>query len=369
MSAYGEMAAQTALNIGSSLVGNELARQREAEARAENYKYGEMAANKADQRARRMYADLQSPEALLKQYKEAGLSPSLMFANGGSQGATPTQGAQSSGGSGISPTTFGIDATNLAQMELMSAEARKTNAEADTIEGKNDRGKAELSVLFEQAAKICAETDNLEADTAYKTLANEIQSIEKRFKEETFWTDVTIANETANKIVAEVNKINTEQAIDAVELEKNKATYDTQIKIVEQQLKKLIAETNATEAEKRQFEAFATKALFDMQLDYWYSLLDKEKFDFEKWMQKWHRKLENWYKNAEVKQWNEQNKQEAARQSIDMWQTKWNVLGSILTAGVSAAGRVAAKPIVTSESYDYKGADGSHSRGRTYKRR
>lgn len=44
-----------------------------------NYKYNEMAAENADKRTRALYNDIYSPKALLGQYAEAGLSPSLMF--------------------------------------------------------------------------------------------------------------------------------------------------------------------------------------------------------------------------------------------------------------------------------------------------
>lgn len=176
MSAYGEMAAQAGFNVGMGLINNELARKREAEARAENYRYGEMAAGKADQRARRLYADLQSPAALLKQYKEAGLSPSLMFGNGGSQGATPAQGAQGQGGAGIAPRTFGIDPVNMAQIDLMKAEARKANAEADTTDAVREPTVqnlfANLRTKFEEANNLAAKTELTKFETKYKEIQN-----------------------------------------------------------------------------------------------------------------------------------------------------------------------------------------------------
>lgn len=346
MGAYGEMAAQAGFNLASGLISNALAKKREEIARAENYKYGEMAAQKADQRTRKLYAELQSPEALLKQYKEAGLSPSLMFGNGGSQGATPAQGAQSAGGSGITPTTFGVNPVNLAQIELMNAQTRKTNAEADTEEGTNQRGKAQINVLLEQAAEISAQTENLQADTAFKAIATEIEKLALEYKQETFWTDITKANEEVNLLVAEVNKANNEAAIDALELEKNKATFETQVQIVQQQLKSLIAETAESEEQKKYLSKITEQAAYEMQLDYYYAKIDGEKWNLEKQLEIWDRKFEKWWRNAQVKDWQEHYKQFASEQSLEIWKTKWHVLGGIATAGMIGAGKIASSKTV-----------------------
>ena len=46
-----------------------------------NYQYGEKAADASDRRTRELYTDLYSPAAKVKQLKEAGLSPGLMYGN------------------------------------------------------------------------------------------------------------------------------------------------------------------------------------------------------------------------------------------------------------------------------------------------
>lgn len=135
-------------SIFGALLNNTLGGARESDARNENYQLNEMSAANADQRTRNLYHDLQSPQALAQQYKDAGLSPSLMFGGGGVGGQT-TQGAQGGGAAGISPTTFGIDPLAGAQLELIKAQADKTKAETDTIEGKNERGAAEIDDLIQ----------------------------------------------------------------------------------------------------------------------------------------------------------------------------------------------------------------------------
>lgn len=120
----GYLAGQAAGQIVTGITNNLMARSNARQARLENYRYGEMSADNADRRARKMYMDLESPEALLEQYKKAGLSPSLMFDGGGIGGQTPT-GAQGSGATGTSTQTFGIDPLNAAQIHLMEAQAKK----------------------------------------------------------------------------------------------------------------------------------------------------------------------------------------------------------------------------------------------------
>lgn len=136
-------------SIASALLNNSMAQDRESFARQENYQLGEKAADNADARTRKLYEDLMSPASLLQQYKDAELSPSLMFGGGGVGGQTP-QGAQGTGASGVSPTTYGVnfDPTTLSQIKLADAQAAKLNAETDTIEGKNERGKLQLKDIL-----------------------------------------------------------------------------------------------------------------------------------------------------------------------------------------------------------------------------
>jgi len=102
--------------------------------------------------------------AQVEEYKKAGLSTGLMYEGGGAGGTT------SAGSGGSAPSAMpsqinlgmGIDAAQaMAQIELMKAQARKTNVDADNAEG--------------------VEKDNTIADTGVKTtqakgneLANEL---------------------------------------------------------------------------------------------------------------------------------------------------------------------------------------------------
>lgn len=131
--------------IAQTFLNNHLQQERTDRDRRENFVYGEKAANAADLRTRALYNDFYSPEALLKQYKEAGLSPSLMF--GGTPGQGGMQGARGTGAAG--PTT--------PFMPFSMVEA------------------AQAAALFAQTKKTKAETENIQEDTKLKDL-------EKRFK-------------------------------------------------------------------------------------------------------------------------------------------------------------------------------------------
>ena len=129
--------AQTMGGIAASSYNNEQLHNLTAQDRELNYKYNERAAENADIRQRMLYYDLYSPKAQLKQIKEAGLSPSLMYggASGGG-GATP-HGAQGNGVNGLqtgySPIQ-GLNALDAAQIGLISAETQKIKAETQNTE-------------------------------------------------------------------------------------------------------------------------------------------------------------------------------------------------------------------------------------------
>ena len=98
--------------------------------REENYYYSERQAENADKRTRALYADLYSPQALMQQYKKAGLSPSLMF------GGTPGQGGMSGaqGASAAVQTPYmPMSLLEAAQIKQLEAETEKTKAEASNI--------------------------------------------------------------------------------------------------------------------------------------------------------------------------------------------------------------------------------------------
>lgn len=122
-----------ASEIAMSAVNNYLAQDREALARKENYEYNEKAARNADARTRALYNDLYAPSAQMKQLKDAGLSPSLMY-GAGAAGVGGHTGAMGAGASGISPTTYGMSALDAAQIGLIAAQTDNVKAQTQNTE-------------------------------------------------------------------------------------------------------------------------------------------------------------------------------------------------------------------------------------------
>lgn len=204
--------------IASAAINNGASYGITKQARADNYYYGEKAAENADLRTRALYNDLQSPKALLQQYQEAGLSPSLMFSGGGGQGAQPSAGAQGSGAAGLSPQTYGVDlgqaAMQAAQVKLMEAEADKAGAEAQNIkEYGGSEAEARIADFLASAGVKDAQrqmvivqtriTEATEADTI-KQMSYTTQALYKQVEKLTY--DVMSAEAQANVDQATVDE-------------------------------------------------------------------------------------------------------------------------------------------------------------------
>lgn len=158
-----------ASEIAMKAADNYLGQSREQYAREQNYALNEKAAQNADARTRALYKDLYSPSAQIKQLKDAGLSPSLMY-GGGAEGVAGHAGAEGAGVSGISPTIFGMTPLEAAQVDLTREQADKVKEETKTEKGENVRGQLEL-------LNMLTDLDNKQAETAYKNSLTEGQNI------------------------------------------------------------------------------------------------------------------------------------------------------------------------------------------------
>lgn len=161
----GAQAAGAAVNTGATFI-----------ARKQNYRYNEKLAQNADQRTRLLYKDFYSPEAMLEQYKKAGLSPSLMYQSGGTIGQSTPAGAQ---GAGINQQAPYLPIENFADTTLKLAQAK--NLEEDT-RGKKIDNDVQNEFAAQQAAADLAATlaDNglKEASTAAINLQNIMQTMQ-----------------------------------------------------------------------------------------------------------------------------------------------------------------------------------------------
>ena len=159
----------TIIGTAGSILQNQIQNQQSKEniehAASVNYGYGEMAADSADARTRALFKDLYSPEAKVKQLKNAGLSVGLMYGQGGAGGTTSTAGAMGQG-AGAQQGKQPLGILQNAEIGLMAAQAKKLNAEADNLIQDTDKKEKETLKLAEEIAKIKQEVINLEGEKA-----------------------------------------------------------------------------------------------------------------------------------------------------------------------------------------------------------
>jgi hypothetical protein len=117
--------------------------------------------------------------AQVRHMKEAGLSPGLIYGNSGGGGATTGSQGGGSAASGGAPSRpqMGMEALLMGeQMNLMKAQARKLNVDANKIEGADtDLAIAQKLKTDKETAKLIQEKTNL------KTI-DEINKFEKAIK-------------------------------------------------------------------------------------------------------------------------------------------------------------------------------------------
>lgn len=142
-------------SFGLAAYNNEMQKRQTREDREQNYVYNEMSANNADRRTRGLYQSFYSPEALLKQYQDAGLSPSMMF--GGTPGQGGMSGAQGSGTQGLQTPYMPVSLLEAAQVANIIAQTDKTKAETKSVN--EDIDLKEIQKQMDTMAKNLFQTD------------------------------------------------------------------------------------------------------------------------------------------------------------------------------------------------------------------
>lgn len=150
---------------GLSAIDGAINRKWQAEQNAINayrtYDLNEKAANNADQRTRALYSDFQSPEALRKQFEDAGLSVGLMY-GGGNPGGHLSAGAQGAASSqSVSPVYSNI-AGNTLQGSMMGAQI--ANIMADTKVKEKDAEKKSGEITLNKALEEFQKSAKKEKD-------------------------------------------------------------------------------------------------------------------------------------------------------------------------------------------------------------
>ena len=247
------------MGLGQTAFNNWMGQEAAREARAENYKYNEMAAENTYNRQRQLYNDFYSPQALMRQYKEAGLSPSLMF--GGTPGQGGSTAAQGGGPAGPQAQVMPYDFLSSAQAAALMAQARKTEAETEVIEGKNERGKAEIT-------SILAEAGYKEAATAVQNAQKISTDLSNYLAEHTMEASIYTICELADKAAHEATKAYHEMRSSKVLADLNEETYKTKCEFAKKELELLVQNISVARSEWRLNDQ-QTRSLHNETLAMW----------------------------------------------------------------------------------------------------
>lgn len=174
----------------------------------------EDAARKADQRTRALYTDLQSPESMVKQYKDAGLSIGMMYGQGGAGGQLQ-QGAQSTGVNIPGKNILGMQSMFSAGDAVQTAQIAKTQAEIKNIEADTAAKEADLPLKQQMLNNLKQEVE--ESKQRIATLNEEAN----KYMEE----QINLAEDTKNKekardlIIAQTNWQNAQTALANIDIQ------------------------------------------------------------------------------------------------------------------------------------------------------
>ena len=193
----------------------------------------------------------------MRQYKEAGLSPSLMF------GGTPGQGGQSGAmGSSVSMGNpyMPVSMLEAAQIANIQAQTKKTNAETETITGENERGQADIAKLWADKGY----TEVSAALTAEQVTTQQWQNyITGETAESNINTAYSLAEQAANNAMKSTYEIISAQ----VKAHVDEATAEAQVEQAIQNVKYTEAQTLLAKSGVTLNEANTQRAI--AEIDKW----------------------------------------------------------------------------------------------------
>lgn len=309
----GAGAASAVYGLGTGILNgylnNKWAAQREAAARLDNYEYGEMAADNADERTRNLYADLYSPQAQMEQIKAAGLSPSLFYGDmGGISGQT---GAQGTGAAGIAPTAFGMSPMDLASINKLNAEAELLKAKANTENGENERGEAEISNIIQNTSTALSQENMNNTAAALKEAETTLKNVETEFKKQTFWANVAEVEASAQNMNNLALKTWAEARQESKKADLAEDAYEDQKSLIHSQALKAAkevfltdAQTTLTKEQTAYFNAQIDKITNDIYVDNANLFLRKGELDQKKLEMEWNnynQRMDRQVKRLELK--------------------------------------------------------------------
>lgn len=346
-----------ATSIGGTLLNQAFAEKN----RERNFYYNEQAAKNADMRTRMLYNDLYSPAAQMKQLREAGLSPSLMYQNGG--GNAGASGAQSAGLQGPYPSAQSLDPLTFAQIANINADTKVKENQAENIG-------TDTELKGQQIINIIADTNN-------KNVTNRILSAEADLAELEFATDLQTAQATIRMAYANAEKAANEARSAAVKADLDEATFDCAYQLAYANLDQTLTDTALMKSEigvnKAQIKEIAER-IRNSQWQTWATEKEQNRKDaiFE---------LDKARLHAECKKWAAEINVRLTEAQLEMVSDLVGYVCNFATAGLSNATQIKQtemynttkkeiaemnnRPRTRNKSTDHYDAKGNH-KGHTY---
>lgn len=292
------------------------------------HQQNEESADKADARKRAFYTDFESPQAMMKQLREAGLSPGLFYGGSGAGGMGASGGAQGGGMSapmgagytgGDPGAMIGGLGMNLAQIQLMKAQAR--NLDADTkVKG------GELDLQTASIEEIQARITNLTADTKLKETQKEYNKSLIRY------TDLQA---TAQELQNGITESAAENILKRYEWEWKKLQADYEASLAATKKSKAEAKTidETRDLIKRDYQARYEEIVSQVALNVTNEEVQREEI----------KKIAQMTLNLQAECENEKKKPEWFEKELEtrLKQTKQMTNAMKIAAGIGAAGNVA----------------------------
>ncbi len=326
---FGLSAAEMGMETIGGLISGGINQLYAEKNRQANFKLNEQAADNADKRHRQQFHDLYSYSAQMKELKNAGLNPALMYGGASGQGgATAPQGM---GAGGVQAGYSPMDLMNLAQIENI-----KADTEGKKIENQNkqDEIDADIALKLSQAGMY-------KASEAYKSVQTEREQLALTVDTATTEDQIKERQNRANKMFWESWLVAYECRSAKAKAEVDEATIQTRIKTETAKYKEIL--TNIRVGESVVNLNYATAEDMASRLGLAYEQAEIQRLSYEAQKQ-W---FEDQIKNQIAKL--NQDKIISEEQLKLMNQGEWlkfatDIFGTIVNGSVGA-GRVIAEAI------------------------
>lgn len=185
------------LQTGADIATNAINRKHDKTMAELNYNYGERSADNAMKRQEDMYNKYQSPEAKLRQIKDAGLSVGMLYSQGGASGIGQMQtGPKGQGASGQAATA----GRSPNVMGMLEARALESQVKVNDAQAKNIDADTEVKLGVDKDLKE-ANIQSVLQGIKNQEVINIGLNLDNRFKEVT----ADIAESTADDVITTVN--------------------------------------------------------------------------------------------------------------------------------------------------------------------